>query len=124
MSNIPITFPNISIAILRIPTTYVRKKNRHYIRTHTYVRTIQSIKSGTPHLKFITTIMNSINKPFAWTSSLSIDEVVPSEVENLCDLLNAILLELVSIQVGQLRTKKCCGCEVNHPTRLSHDDYR
>jgi hypothetical protein len=37
------------------------------------------------------------------------------------NLLNAILLDLVAEQVGQLRTEKCCGCEVSHPSQKRHD---
>jgi hypothetical protein len=59
--------------------------------------------------------MNSSSTSSVWTNSLSVDEVAPSEKGNLCDLLNAILLDLVADQVGQLRTEKCCGCKVNHP---------
>jgi hypothetical protein len=65
--------------------------------------------------------MNTINKSFAWTNSLSVDEVAPSEIEDLCNLMNAILLDLVADQVGQLRTEKCCGCEVSHLSKKRHD---
>ena len=65
--------------------------------------------------------MNSSSTSSVWTNSLSVDEVAPSEKENLCDLLNAIQLDLVADQVGQLRTEKCCDCEVNHPSQRRHE---
>ena len=62
-----------------------------------------------------------MNTNSTWTDSLSIDEVAPSEVKNLCNLINAILLDLIANQVGQLRKKKCCGCEVNHLSQKRRD---
>jgi hypothetical protein len=62
-----------------------------------------------------------MNNSFTWTHNLSTDEVVPSEIEDLRNLLNAILLDLVAEQVGQLRTEQCCGCQVNHPSQKRHD---
>jgi hypothetical protein len=61
------------------------------------------------------------NTSNAWTNNLNIDEVAPSEIEDLCNLINAILLDLVAVQVGQLRTERCCGCEVDHPSQKRHD---
>ena len=60
-------------------------------------------------------------KQAIWATSLSVDEVMPSEMKNLCDLINAIFVETVSNQIEKLRTEKCCGCEVNHPSERKHD---
>lgn len=65
--------------------------------------------------------MNTSNKQFTWTNNLHIDEVAPSEIKHLCNLLNAILLDLIVVEVGKLRTEKCCGCQVNHPSQRRHD---
>ena len=64
---------------------------------------------------------NSTPVHHTWTNNLSVDEVAPSERESLCDLLNAILLDLDADQIKQLRTEKCCGCEVNHPSQRRHE---
>ena len=49
------------------------------------------------------------------------DEVVPWEVKQQCNLMIAIFLQVVHHHVQELRTKKCCGCEVNHPSQRRHD---
>ena len=46
---------------------------------------------------------------------------MPSEMKNLRDLINAIYVETVSNQIEKLRTEKCRGCEVNHPSQRRHD---
>ncbi|CAB3985174.1 Hypothetical predicted protein, partial [Paramuricea clavata] len=55
-----------------------------------------------------------------WTNNLSVDEVAPSERENLCNLLSAILLDFVADHIKQLRSERCCGCKVNHPSQRRH----
>ena len=64
--------------------------------------------------------MNSYEQD-VWANSLNVDEVVPWEVRNLCNLMNAIFSEAVDDQVQKLRKEKCCGCEVNHPSQRRHD---
>ena len=49
------------------------------------------------------------------------DKVVPWEVKQQCNLINAIFSQVVNHHVQELRTKKCCGCEVNHPSQRRHD---
>ena len=56
-----------------------------------------------------------------WANNLHVDEVVPWEIENLCNLLNAIFSEAVGHEVDKLRQEKCCGCEVNHPSQRRHE---
>ncbi len=48
-------------------------------------------------------------KQASWVKNLNIDEVMPWEVKNLCNLLNAILLEAVDDTVNKLRKELCCG---------------
>ena len=60
-------------------------------------------------------------KQTIWATSLSVGEVMPSEMKNLYDLICAIFVETVSNQIEKLRTEKCCGCEVNHPSQRRHD---
>jgi hypothetical protein len=62
-----------------------------------------------------------MNSSYTWTHNLSTDEVVPSEIEDLRNLVNAVLLDLVAEQVGQLRTEQCRRCQVNHPSQKRHD---
>ena len=50
-----------------------------------------------------------------------IDEIVPWEVNNQCNLMNAIFSQTVNLHVQEWRKKKCCGCEVNHPSERRHD---
>ena len=50
-----------------------------------------------------------------------VDEVVPTEVRELCDLFNAICVDNVSKEIGKLRTEKCCGCKVDHPSQRRHE---
>ena len=64
---------------------------------------------------------NSTSVHHTWTNNLSVDEVAPFERESLCNLLNAILLDLVADQIKLLRNEKCCGCEVNHPSQRRHE---
>ena len=64
--------------------------------------------------------MNSCEQVF-WAKCLNVDEVVPWEIRNLCNLMNAIFSEAVDCQVHKLRKEKCCGCEVNHPSQKRHD---
>ena len=52
---------------------------------------------------------------------LNIDEVVPWEVKNLCNLMNAIFSEAIDNQVNKLRKEKCCGCIVDHPSQKRHE---
>lgn len=47
-------------------------------------------------------------------NSLNVDEVVPWEEKNISKLVDAVLAEAVSGEVGKARTERCCGCEVNH----------
>ena len=56
-----------------------------------------------------------------WENSLNADEVVPWEIKNLCNLLNAIFSEAVGHEVDKLRQEKCCGSEVNHPSQRRHE---
>ena len=56
-----------------------------------------------------------------WANNLHVDKVVPWEIENLCNLLNAIFSEAVGHEVDKLRQEKCCGCEVNHPRQRRHE---
>ena len=56
-----------------------------------------------------------------WANNLNVDEVVPWEIDNLCNLLNAIFSEAVGHDVETLRQEKCCGCEVNHPSQRRHE---
>ena len=60
-------------------------------------------------------------KQVSWAKNLSIDEVMPWEVKNLCDLMNAILLEAVDDTVKKLRKELCCGCKVDHPSQRRHE---
>ena len=53
-------------------------------------------------------------------SELAVDEV-PSEVKNVCNLMNAIFYEAVAAQVGKLCKERCQGCEVDHPSQRRHD---
>ena len=56
-----------------------------------------------------------------WANNLNVNEVVPCEIENLCNLLNAIFSEAVGHEVDKLRQEKCCGCKVNHPSQRRHE---
>ena len=60
-------------------------------------------------------------KQSLWANSLNVDEIVPVEVRNLRDLMNAIFVEAVSDEVRKLRKEKCCGCLVNHPSQRRHE---
>ena len=54
-------------------------------------------------------------------ASLIVGEIVPWEIKNLCNLINAIFVETVSELVENLRVEKCCGCKVNHLSQRRHD---
>jgi hypothetical protein len=64
--------------------------------------------------------MNTLINQTLWANSLNVDEVVPWEVKNLCNLMNAIFSEAIENQVNKLRKEKCCGCIVNHPSQKRH----
>ena len=64
--------------------------------------------------------MNTSEQLF-WANSPNVDEVVPWEIQNLCNLLNVIFSEAVAHEVDKLRKEKCCGCEVNHPSQRRHE---
>ena len=49
------------------------------------------------------------------------DEVVAWEVNQQCNLMNAIFSQVVNHHVQKLRKEKCCGCEVDHPSQRRHD---
>jgi hypothetical protein len=65
--------------------------------------------------------MNTLNNQTLWANSLNVDEVVPWEVKNLCNLVNAIFSDAIANQINKLRKEKCCGCEVNHPSQRRHE---
>ena len=56
--------------------------------------------------------MNTLINQTLWANSLNVDEVVPWEVKNLCNLMNAIFSEAIDNQVNKLRKEKCCGCKI------------
>ena len=41
-----------------------------------------------------------------WANNLNVDEVVPWEIENLCNLLNAIFSEAVGHEVDNTSSRK------------------
>ena len=49
------------------------------------------------------------------------DEVVPWEVNQQCNLMNAIFSQAVNQRVQELRKEKCCGCKVDHPSQRRHE---
>ena len=49
------------------------------------------------------------------------DEVVPWEVNQQCNLMNAIFSQVVNQRVQELRKEKCCGCKVDHPSQRRHE---
>ena len=49
------------------------------------------------------------------------DEVVRWEVNQLCNLMNAIFSQVVDHWVQELRKEKCCGCKIDHPSQRRHD---
>ncbi len=55
--------------------------------------------------------MNSFEQ-VAWADKLVIDETVPWEIKNLCNLMNAIFYETVRDQVLKLQKAKCYTCEI------------
>ena len=48
------------------------------------------------------------------------DEIVPWEVNQQCNLMNAIFSQVVNHQVQELQKEKCCGCKVDHPSQRRH----
>ena len=56
------------------------------------------------------------------------DEVVPWEVNQQCNLMNAIFSQVINQRVqflhpliNDLRKEKCCGCKVDHPSQRRHE---
>ena len=49
------------------------------------------------------------------------DEVVPWEINQQCNLMNAIFSQVIDHRVQELRKEKCCGCEIDHPSQRRHD---
>lgn len=54
-------------------------------------------------------------------SRIEIDEVVPSDIKELCNLFDLILVENVSEEIKRLRREKCCGFKVDHPSQRRHE---
>ena len=54
--------------------------------------------------------MNFSQSKVVWANSLDVDEIVPSEVKNLCHLMNAVFAESVACEIGKLCKEKCRGC--------------
>jgi hypothetical protein len=50
--------------------------------------------------------MNTLINQTLWANSLNVDEVVPWEVKNLCNLMNAIFSEAIDNQVNKLDPKR------------------
>ena len=48
------------------------------------------------------------------------DEVVPWEVNQQSNLMNAIFSQVVDHRVHELRKEKCCGCKIDHPSQRRH----
>ena len=48
------------------------------------------------------------------------NEVVPWEVNQQCNLMNAIFSQVVNQRVQELQKEKCCGCKVDHPSQRRH----
>ena len=65
--------------------------------------------------------MNFSQSKVVWANSYDVDEIVPSEVKNLCHLMNAVFAESVACEIGKLCKEKCRGCEVNHPSQRRHE---
>ena len=49
------------------------------------------------------------------------DEVVLWEVNQQCNLMNAIFSQVVNLQVQKLQKEKCCRCKIDHPSQRRHD---
>jgi hypothetical protein len=64
--------------------------------------------------------MNSYEQVL-WANKLRTDEVVLREIKQQYELLNAIFLDAVQLQLGKLRKEKCRGCEVDHPSQRRHE---
>ena len=48
-------------------------------------------------------------------------EVVPWEVNQQCNLMNAIFSQVVDHRVQEFCKEKCCGCKIDHPSQRRHD---
>ena len=44
-------------------------------------------------------------------------EVLPWEVEQQCELMNAIFSQIVNQRVQELQKEKCCRCKIDHPSQ-------
>ena len=88
------------------------------VRTPSGVRTPYYIKRA---ITIVITIKMNSCEQVLWAKGLNVDEVVPWEIRNLCNLMNVIFSEAVDCEVQKLRKEKCCGCEVNHPSQRRHD---
>ena len=64
--------------------------------------------------------MNSFEQ-ITWAKKLIMDETVPWEIRNLCNLMNAIFYEATYCQVQKLQKEKCYACKINHPSQRRHD---
>ncbi|CAB4028298.1 Hypothetical predicted protein [Paramuricea clavata] len=53
------------------------------------------------------------------TNDLVVNEV-SYEVKNVCDLMNAVLFEVVVCEIQRLLKERCPGCEVDHPSQRRH----
>ncbi|CAB4044380.1 Hypothetical predicted protein, partial [Paramuricea clavata] len=51
---------------------------------------------------------------------LVVDEV-SYEVKNVCDLMNAVFLEVAVCENRRLLKEKCPSCEINHPSQWRHE---
>ena len=54
-------------------------------------------------------------------NTITMNEIVPFEIRNLQDLINAIFIDTVAHEVADLRKEKCCGCLIDHPSQRRHD---
>ena len=96
-----------------------------FARTHSYalVRTHSFHALHSKNISLMNSVSLAVNTMLQakWAESISADEVIPWEIKNLCNLIDAIFVETVSYQVEKLRTEKCCGCLVDHPSQRRHD---
>lgn len=56
----------------------------------------------------------------SWTNKFTRDEVFPSGIKSLCDLINAMFVKNVYNEVAKRRKEKCCWCMVDYPSQKSH----
>lgn len=49
------------------------------------------------------------------------DEIVLSEIHNLCELINTIFIGTVSSEIEKLRTETCSGREADHPSQTRYE---